>query len=339
MEDLKKEKGSNFAVIAYHVSDDFIDAQDTSYIRYQYYRPGSVAVPLSIMDGRNQLLGGIPGGNLYSYFLSPYNSAAARIPPVDISISREAPDSVRVEVRNTSSATVRATLHIALVERFRYYPWRDLSTVDFVNRGMMPGPAGQRITLPPAQSFESVQQFSVGNDWNYCSIVAFLQADDKGILQGAMLDLEDSVPEIQIQEGPQTGDLWVKGSDHTLSWSLSRPLARLILEYSKDGGTTWDPIMTVSTVGNTYQWTVPEVNATRCLVAVRDPYGAARSISGLFAIGIKGDFNADGKVDATDRSLLVDYLIENRAAFLPGADLNADGMVDLFDLLYFDSGL
>jgi hypothetical protein len=84
---------------------------------------------------------------------------------------------------------------------------------------------------------------------------------------------------------------------------------------------------------------VPDVNATRCLLSARDPYGGARAISGLFAIGIKGDFNADGKVDAADRSLLLDYLIENRAALLPGADLNADGMVDLFDLLYFDNEL
>jgi hypothetical protein len=89
--------------------------------------------------------------------------------------------------------------------------------------------------------------------------------------------------------------------------------------------------------GKSYRWTVPDVSATRCLLAVRDPYGGARTISGLFAIGIKGDFNADGTVNAADRSILVDHLTENKTALLPGADLNGDGMVDLFDLLYFDS--
>jgi hypothetical protein len=337
MEALKTAKGSTFAAIAYHISDTFVDEVDAANTRYQYYRPGSVAVPLSIIDGGTQFLGGIPGGNLYSNFLSPYNAAAALIPPVDISLSMEGPDRVLVKVTNTSSSVVHGTLHVALVERFRPFPWRDLSTVDFVCRTMWGGPNGQQINLSPSQNYESVDQFSFQADWNYLSIVAFLQTDDKKIVQGALLDVEDSIPALQLQGVPETGNLWLKGSTHTFSWSSNRPLNSVVIEYSRDGGSTWNEIQPQNMGGKSYRWTVPDVSATRCLLAVRDPYGGARTISGLFAIGIKGDFNADGTVNAADRSILVDHLTENKTALLPGADLNGDGMVDLFDLLYFDS--
>ena len=201
----------------------------------------------------------------------------------------------------------------------------------------MPGPNGQPVNLSPSQNFLSAQNFSIQPDWNYCSIVAFFQADDKKIMQGALLDLEDSFPAIHLQGGPQTGELWLKGSAHSLTWSSSRSLPSVVFEYSENGGTTWTPIQPTLTGGNTYSWTVPDTRATRCLLSVRDPVGGARALSGLFAIGTKGDFNADGTVNAADRSILVDHLTENKTALLPGADLNGDGMVDLFDLLYFDT--
>jgi hypothetical protein len=202
---------------------------------------------------------------------------------------------------------------------------------------MWGGPNGQQINLSPSQNYESVDQFSFQADWNYLSIVAFLQTDDKKIVQGALLDVEDSIPALQLQGVPETGNLWLKGSTHTFSWSSNRPLNSVVIEYSRDGGSTWNEIQPQNMGGKSYRWTVPDVSATRCLLAVRDPYGGARTISGLFAIGIKGDFNADGTVNAADRSILVDHLTENKTALLPGADLNGDGMVDLFDLLYFDS--
>jgi hypothetical protein len=203
---------------------------------------------------------------------------------------------------------------------------------------MLPGPNGQQLTLAPSQHFVSVQQYSLKDDWNYCSIVAFFQADDKRIAQGELLDIESSVPTLEIKDGPEAGALWLKESTHTLSWSSSRSLPSVVLEYSADGGSTWSAIQTAPAGGNsTYAWKVPAINAARCLVSVRDPFGGARATSSLFAIGLKGDLNADGVANAADRTLLVDLLLENKAAFLPGADLNGDRMVDLFDLLFFDS--
>jgi len=437
MEDLKRDKGGTFAAIAYHMSDGF-DA-GMGRVRYDYYgRPEyQNGIPLSIINGTYHRFDAPLSGSLYPEFLAFYNQAASRPPGVDIALSLIGSGQVRAEIFNPSASSIRGTLHIVLVERHRPYPWRDLETVDFVCRSMLPGPGGQQMTIGPGQRAFSVQSYSVNSDWSYCSIVAFFQTEDQAVAQTALMEIESTVPQIRLQEAPEPGSLWVKGSTHTISWSLTRPLSAVAIEYSADGGKTWtaidpaykggntyrwtvpeidssqcllavrdsygparaasgifaigseggpgpDPglrlqggpqtgelwlkgsahsiswssILPLSSVvmeysadgganwitiqpvhvkGNSYLWTVPEINAVRCLLAVRDPAGGTRSVSGLFAIGLRGDFNADGRVDGLDRSILVDYVIENRAALIPGTDLNGDGKVDLFDLISFDA--
>jgi hypothetical protein len=335
MEDIKSANKEGFAVIGYHVRDTFVDSVNAFDTRYQYYRPGSASVPLSIIDGDSQYLGG--STNTYPSLLNYYNQATTRTPGVDLSLALEASNRIRVDVTNISGSTVQGTLHIVLVERFRPYAWQDLSVVDFICRTMMPGSNGQLITIAPSQKISSVQQFTLQADWNYCSIVAFVQTANKKISQGALMDLESTIPSIQMQNAPATGTLWLKGSTHTLAWSSSRPLSSVVLEYSKDGGATWSSTQAKALDTKTYQWTLPDVDASRCLLAIRDPYGGARAVSGVFAIGLSGDFNADGKVDSADRAILVAHLVENKAGLIPGADLNNDGVVDLFDLISFDA--
>lgn len=307
--------------------------------RYRYYRPAplSVGVPLTVIDGSHQFYGGYSSGSMYGQFRTAYDSAATLTPPVDLSLSLEGSRRVRVEVANVSATEVQGTLHIVLVERHRPYNWRDLNFLDFICRTTLPGPNGQLMTIPPSGNAVSVQEFSVQPDWNYCSVVAFFQAADKRILQGAMLDIEDTFPRMTMSGGPETGDLWLKGSAHTMTWSSDRSLSSVVLEYSTDGGSTWSEATEATKTGeNTYKWTAPQTNSSRCLLRFRDPFGAAQAISGLFAIGIKGDFNNDNSVDSFDRSVLVDILTENQAVLIPGSDLNEDGVVDLFDLIYFD---
>jgi len=438
MEDLKRAKGGTFAAIAYHMSDGF-DA-GMGRVRYAYYgRPEyQNGIPLSIINGSFHRFGGmLPGGSLFGEFLELYNEAAGIPTGVDITLSMDGSNRVRAEVSNPSASPIQGTLHIVLVERHRPYAWRNLETVDFVCRSMLPTPHGQQMTIGPGQRSSSVQSFYVQPDWNYCSIVAFFQTEDHAVAQTAVMEILDSVPIIELQGAPEAGDLWLKGSTHSFSWSSSRPLSSVVVEYSSDGGLSWnainpasaggntynwtvpaidssqcflaardpyggarsisgifaigseggqgpDPglrllegpqtgdlwlkdsrhsiswssilplssvmmeyscdggkawttIKQVSGEGNTYRWTMPEINAIRCFLAVRDPASGTRAVSGLFAIGLRGDFNADGRVDGLDRSILVDYVTENRAALIPGTDLNGDGKVDLFDLISFDA--
>jgi hypothetical protein len=333
MDALKNDKKDALAVIAYHVTQNFYIS--ASYDRFKFY--GGTGTPLSVFDGTSQLLGGYP--DAYQRFLTLYNQAAAVTPAVDISLVPDGSSQVHVEVTNTSWSALQGTLHIVLVERHRPYVWRDMNVLDFICRTMMPGANGQSVSIAPSQTFSSVQQFSLNPDWNYCSIVAFVQTSDKKILQGAVIDLEDTIPKIEMRDVPATGALWLKGSTHSFSWSSSRSLPSVVYEYSSNGGSTWTEFQPQNTSGKIYSWTLPDINSNRCLLSVRDPFGGARAVSGLFAIGTSGDFNNDGKVDAADRAVLVEYLTENRTALIPGADLNGDGLVDLFDLIYFDANL
>ncbi len=348
MEQLKQEKGETFAVIAYHAEfleqgryDPFDLEDGVEEARFQYYDSGPKGYPFAVIDGRDQFSGGISGGNMYGYYLPAYESAAALTPPVDISISLEASNQVRVEVTNTSASQQSGKLHIALVERFRYYSWRDLSIVDFVLRNMLTGSDGQSMSVNPSASASATREFSIGADWNYCYIIAFFQNDNKQIQQGAMFALEDTIPTIQVSN-PETGINLQPGSTQNISWSVDRPLPYFSIKYSTDAGQNWTTIQAAVSQTNTYSWMVPDVRSDQCLISIEDPYGNAKGTSGLFRIGvslIKGDFNNDDLVDSLDRGILIEHLIENKATQLEGADLNADGAVDLFDLIYFDNNL
>ncbi len=66
------------------------------------------------------------------------------------------------------------------------------------------------------------------------------------------------------------------GTNKTISWSNSRNVANVKLEYTTDGGTSWNIISasTPNTTG-TYVWTVPNTPSTNCLVKVSDAAGTA----------------------------------------------------------------
>lgn len=301
-----------------------------------------MGIPLTVIDGKYLFLGGYSSGSMYSPYRTAYDNAATMPPPIDISLSLEIPGRIRVVVTNISTADVQGTLHIALVERHRHFDWPVqnpvLNLLDFICRTMLPGPNGQPMAIAPSGNAVSEQEFSVQSDWNYCSIVAFFQAGDKRILQGAVIDIEDTFPRMTMYDGPETGDLWLRGSMHSLSWSSSRFISSVVLEYSTDGGSTWSEGTAATKTGeNTYSWTAPPTNASQCLLRFRDPFGGAQAVSGLFAVGIKGDFNNDNSVDSSDRSILIDLLTENKATLIPGSDLDENGLVDLFDLIYFDA--
>jgi hypothetical protein len=339
MEELKTDKGDAFAVIAYHMRDGFVDSSNSGDARFQYYqRPEYNGIPLSIINGTYHRFDAPLEGSLYSEFLDFYNQAVKVPPGADIAISPAGQNEVRVEVTNISGAVMQGRLQIALVERHRPFEWRDMKVVDFVCRKMLPSPSGQAVTVFPSQTFTSVQRFSLDPDWNYCSIVAFFQTGDQAIQQAAVFDIDTSFPRFQVEGLPKSGDLLAKGSSKPITWSSTRAVP-CIFEFSSDGGATWAEITLQRLSGNNYSWSVPAISSSRCFMRFRETFGTYRITSGLFAVGIRGDLNQDGKVNGADRAVLVDYVLENRAAFLPGADLNEDGEVDLFDLIYFDTEL
>lgn len=72
---------------------------------------------------------------------------------------------------------------------------------------------------------------------------------------------------------PNGGESWLVGSTQTISWNSVGPITQVMLEYSSDGGTTWNLIAAPvpnGTGGGTYSWTVPATPSATCLVRVSD---------------------------------------------------------------------
>jgi len=80
--------------------------------------------------------------------------------------------------------------------------------------------------------------------------------------------------EVLTITSPEEGEPLKSGSAHTIEWDTNetrKPVGKVYLKYSKNGGTTWNPIAKI--VGDNpeqYLWTVPDVNKTKneCMIKV-----------------------------------------------------------------------
>jgi len=73
-------------------------------------------------------------------------------------------------------------------------------------------------------------------------------------------------------EGPNGGAQYHGGSVQTISWSSSHVYG-VKLEYSTNGGSSWTKIAdSIDAVETSYDWTLPELISSQCLVRVRDAY-------------------------------------------------------------------
>jgi hypothetical protein len=72
---------------------------------------------------------------------------------------------------------------------------------------------------------------------------------------------------------PNGGESWLIGSTQTISWNSVGPISQVMIEYTSDGGTTWNLIAAPvpnGTGGGTYSWTVPATPSGFCIVRVSD---------------------------------------------------------------------
>jgi hypothetical protein len=73
---------------------------------------------------------------------------------------------------------------------------------------------------------------------------------------------------------PNGGEAWTAGTTHNITWTSSG-ITNVKLEFSANNGSSWNTITTSTsaTVGS-YEWTVPAVNSSQCLVKVSDVLNA-----------------------------------------------------------------
>lgn len=84
-------------------------------------------------------------------------------------------------------------------------------------------------------------------------------------------DISDSTFTIEVVKliSPDGGESLTSGSKHTITWitnETKKPVAKAKLFYTKDGGSTWTLIKTVTNNPGSYNWAVPDVPSSSCKV-------------------------------------------------------------------------
>jgi hypothetical protein len=79
----------------------------------------------------------------------------------------------------------------------------------------------------------------------------------------------DPYPTITVT-APNGGETWIANTTHAITWSYTGTIAAVNLEYSSNNGSSWTSI--ASSVSNTgsYNWVIPYISSTNCLVRVSD---------------------------------------------------------------------
>jgi len=104
-------------------------------------------------------------------------------------------------------------------------------------------------------------------------LVKVIGYDDSGEKVGA--DKSNSTFTIVVAEvtSPNGGETLTSGIPYTIDWETygtKKPMVKVILQYTKNGGKKWEKITTLADNTGTYDWTVPGVPKTKskCLVKV-----------------------------------------------------------------------
>jgi hypothetical protein len=110
------------------------------------------------------------------------------------------------------------------------------------------------------------------------------------------------------------------------------------IDFSPDGGITWQSIVSGTSDDGYHNWQVPDVNTSSGLIRVvaydNDGNTGEDQGNGFFSINgtaVTGDVNGDGIVNVTDLLMVIDSW--GVCELSCPADLNGDGVVDVVDLL------
>ncbi|NIN35066.1 MAG: hypothetical protein GTN53_27740, partial [Candidatus Aminicenantes bacterium] len=113
-----------------------------------------------------------------------------------------------------------------------------------------------------------------------------------GDAAGPYFDLSDAVFTILEQRTinvttPNGGEDWDVGSLHDITWNTTGAVSNVAIDYSIDGGSSWNSIVSSTANTGTYSWTVPDTPSSDCLVKISDTAGpAADSSDAAFTISI-----------------------------------------------------
>ncbi|KPL02080.1 MAG: hypothetical protein AMJ73_09300 [candidate division Zixibacteria bacterium SM1_73] len=136
-----------------------------------------------------------------------------------------------------------------------------------------------------------------------------------GIEHSTQVLLIVAPPRIEVTS-PNGGEHWCIGQTREITWDFEgSPVPFVEIEYSVDGGTSWESIADSTQNDGTYAWTVPD---------------------DLFIIYQVGDVTADGIIKVSDVVALIDYLFKMGPPPVPqeAGNVNGDYLINVADVVY-----
>lgn len=85
-------------------------------------------------------------------------------------------------------------------------------------------------------------------------------------------------PFVQVMS-PNGGEEWIKGSTQQITWRYSGMMPEVRLFYTANGGLKWNEIGTADFNAGIYDWTVPDLTSTNCLIKICDINGKIMDMS------------------------------------------------------------
>lgn len=191
--------GHPVAVIANHPNDPYTSPDAVG--RFQYY--GALSTPTAFFDGLNPANNSSSATSLYPVYLPRVNARLAVPSSFTISATGQA-DSLEFFTTVTiakAEADTNSTvvLYAAVTESAIPYAWQNQSSLEYVNRRMVPDYHGTPVALnalAPGEQLSLDLDFVVKHDWiqENCEIIFWLQNEQsREILQARKYTLAELV--------------------------------------------------------------------------------------------------------------------------------------------------
>jgi hypothetical protein len=145
-------------------------------------------------------------------------------------------------------------------------------------------------------------------------------------------------PRIEVTS-PNGDEHWCIDKTQEITWSSEGvPVPFVKIEYSVNGGTSWETIADNTENDGSYAWTIPDTPSDSCLVKVSDAEDGdpVDESDHFFTIFLAGDCNADGTTNIGDAVYLINYFFLGGPPPDPmeAGDVNLEGTVNIADLVY-----
>ena len=189
-----EENNIQAAMVEYHTGDTF--STTDSEARCTYYNV--TGVPTGWFDGVNALVGGDHTISMYSSYLPRVNARLAIPAHYNLSVAGSVINNVYHVIatldKTEADTNSNLRLHCVLTESNITFSWQGLSSLDFVERLMVPNNLGTAVDFGTGDQVCVPLTFTYNPAWPManCKLVIFLQNDTtKEVMQTMQYELAD----------------------------------------------------------------------------------------------------------------------------------------------------